>query len=1000
MWPLLLLIGASSAFAEVTVHRFDGEKVYRVTPRNEDEVHALNHLANIMQVDFWRPDSVELVKAEMTVDFRIEADRCSEVESILQHHGLNYEILINNLQAALDRQLDNRARTAGYNYEKYNSWEKIGNPGENKKAIFIDCGFHAREWISPAFCQWFVREAVRTYGKETIMTRLLNNLDFYVLPVMNIDGYVYSWTKSRMWRKTRSVNAGTTCIAVGASTNPCSETYCGSKPESEKETKALTDFIRRNRSTIKAYLTIHSYSQMLLYPYSYTYKLTPNNVKLNSVAKGAIRELATLYGTEYTYGPGAATIYPAAGGSDDWAYDQGIQYSFTFELRDKGRYGFALPESQIKPTCEETMIAVKYIAEYILNYHDKVFRVKLENENQLNLDFWHPHSVQYVLIGKEVDFRVSSDQTNFVQKILEQNQIQYRILFHNLQDEIEKQLDGGKRFRKKYFYTRYNEWEKIAAWTKRMAKKHAKLVSRIEIGKTYEERPMYVLKVGKQSYQKKAIFMDCGIHAREWISPAFCQWFVKEAVMTYGIDKDMTLLLDNINFYVLPVFNIDGYVWTWTKDRMWRKNRSNNSNSDCIGTDLNRNFKASWGSDNYEELHDPCELVYCGSIDWAYDEGIKYSFGFELRDRGQYGFLLPESQIKPTCKETMLAIKVFRVKPQNEKEVSMMKSLPSLIQVDFWYPDSALHIVKQMEVDFHVSAAQSNTAERLLKQNGIPYQIIFDNLQEDIEKQLDGDKNDGYSYEKYNEWDKIGKKSGEGNAIFMDCGVHAREWISPAFCQWFVKEAISTYGKNRDMTHILDNMNFYIVPIVNIDGYVWSWTQNRFWRKNRSNASHSNCIGVDINRNFDAAWNTADSSKNPCEETYCGSAPESEPETKAVASFIRSHLSSIKGYLTMHSYSQMILFPFGYTYEKTANYNELNELAKRAVKAIASLYDLSSGCSDDWVFNQGIKYSFTFELRDKGKYGFLLPESQIKPTCQEIMLAVKLIASYILNKIL
>lgn len=58
----------------------------------------------------------------------------------------------------------------------------------------------------------------------------------------------------------------------------------------------------------------------------------------------------------------------APGGSDDWAYDEGIQYSFTFELRDKGRYGFALPESQIKATCEETTIAVKYIAERILNY--------------------------------------------------------------------------------------------------------------------------------------------------------------------------------------------------------------------------------------------------------------------------------------------------------------------------------------------------------------------------------------------------------------------------------------------------------------------------------------------------------------------------------------------------------------------------------------------------------------------------------------------------------
>lgn len=58
-------------------------------------------------------------------------------------------------------------------------------------------------------------------------------------------------------------------------------------------------------------------------------------------------------------------VDPAAGGSDDWAYDLGVKYSYTFELRDTGRYGFLLPESQIKPTCEETMLAVKYIAAYV-----------------------------------------------------------------------------------------------------------------------------------------------------------------------------------------------------------------------------------------------------------------------------------------------------------------------------------------------------------------------------------------------------------------------------------------------------------------------------------------------------------------------------------------------------------------------------------------------------------------------------------------------------------
>uniref|UniRef100_A0A8D0DXA6 Peptidase M14 domain-containing protein n=1 Tax=Salvator merianae TaxID=96440 RepID=A0A8D0DXA6_SALMN len=254
---------------------------------------------------------------------------------------------------------------------------------------------------------------------------------------------------------------------------------------------------------------------------------------------------------------------------------------------------------------------------------------------------------------------------------------------------------------------------------------------------------------------------------------------------------------------------------------------------------------------------------------------------------------------------------------------------------------------------------------------------------------------------------KVGKPSGLKKAIFMDCGIHAREWISPSFCQWFLKE---TYGKDKNMTDILDNMNFYVLPVFNIDGYIWSWTQNRLWRKNRSTISNSSCVGVDLNRNFNVAWGTIDASKKPCDETYCGSSAESEPETRAVATFIRKQLSSIKAYLTMHSYSQMILFPYGYSYEKTMNHEELNEIAKGAVEAIESLYGKkyrhgtsaatiypSSGCSDDWTYNQGIKYSFTFELRDKGKHGFLLPESEIKPTCEEIMLAVKFIANYILN---
>uniref|UniRef100_A0A3B5M085 Carboxypeptidase B1 (tissue) n=1 Tax=Xiphophorus couchianus TaxID=32473 RepID=A0A3B5M085_9TELE len=248
-----------------------------------------------------------------------------------------------------------------------------------KPAIFMDCGIHAREWISPAFCQWFVNEAVTTYGSDSAMTTLLNSMDVYVLPVFNIDGYVYTHTSDRMWRKTRSRNSGSSCIGtdpnrnfdagwctIGASSNPCSETFCGSTAESEIESKNVANFIRDNKSTIKAYLTVHSYSQLLLFPYSYTFDLAADHSELLTVAKGASAALTSLHGTRYTSGPGAATIYPAAGGSDDWAYDLGIKYSYTFELRDTGYYGFLLPESQIQPTCEETMLAVNYIAAHVL----------------------------------------------------------------------------------------------------------------------------------------------------------------------------------------------------------------------------------------------------------------------------------------------------------------------------------------------------------------------------------------------------------------------------------------------------------------------------------------------------------------------------------------------------------------------------------------------------------------------------------------------------------
>ncbi|XP_010623587.1 mast cell carboxypeptidase A [Fukomys damarensis] len=388
--------------------------------------------------------------------------------------------------------------------------------------------------------------------------------------------------------------------------------------------------------------------------------------------------------------------------------------------------------------------------------------------------------------------------------------------------------------------------------------------------------------------------------------------------------------------------------------------------------------------------------------------------------------------------------KVFRVKPQDEKQASIIKDLAKTNELDFWYPDATHHVAANMTVDFRVSEKEYQSVQSALDENKMHYKILVHDLQEEIEKQFDVDDISGrHSYAKYNNWDKIVAwtekmvnkhpemvsrikigstvednplyvlkigKDGRRKAIFMDCGIHAREWISPAFCQWFVYQATKSYGKNKIMTKLLDRMNFYILPVFNVDGYIWSWTQNRMWRKNRSKNKNSSCIGTDLNRNFDVSWKSSPSSNNPCSDIYRGPAPESEKETKAVTDFIRRHLKSIKAYITFHSYSQMLLFPYGYTTKLPCNQEDLNKVAKIGTDVISTRYEThyiygpiastiypTSGSSLDWAYDLGLKHTFAFELRDRGKFGFLLPESLIKPTCKETMLAVKFIAKYILK---
>ncbi|CAO2603047.1 Carboxypeptidase A1 [Lemmus lemmus] len=252
--------------------------------------------------------------------------------------------------------------------------------GKKRPAIWLNAGIHSREWISQATAIWTARKVMSPGISQGFCFRSVADVTASVVAVLTPGSFSF-FPQNRMWRKTRSRTQGSFCVGVdpnrnwdagfgckiGASSNPCSDTYHGKFANSEVEVKSIVDFVTKH-GNIKAYISIHSYSQLLLYPYGYTSEAASDKKELDEVAKAAVTALTSLYGTKYTYGSIIDTIYQASGSSIDWTYSQGIKYSFTFELRDTGLRGFLLPASQIIPTAEETWLALLTIMDHTLKH--------------------------------------------------------------------------------------------------------------------------------------------------------------------------------------------------------------------------------------------------------------------------------------------------------------------------------------------------------------------------------------------------------------------------------------------------------------------------------------------------------------------------------------------------------------------------------------------------------------------------------------------------------
>ncbi|MDG2054058.1 MAG: M14 family zinc carboxypeptidase [Phycisphaerales bacterium] len=242
--------------------------------------------------------------------------------------------------------------------------------------------------------------------------------------------------------------------------------------------------------------------------------------------------------------------------------------------------------------------------------------------------------------------------------------------------------------------------------------------------------------------------------------------------------------------------------------------------------------------------------------------------------------------------------------------------------------------------------------------------------------------------------------STEKPAILLNGCQHAREWISVMVPMYIAEQLLVGYGTDPQITLLLDSTEVVIVPIVNPDGYVYSHTTERLWRKNRRNNGNGT-FGVDLNRNWDIDWGGPEStSTNSNSDVYIGEGPFSEPETSSMRDLVLSR-DNIVAHIDFHNYSQLILQPWGHTNDLPADYEVINDLGARMNQAIYDVHGesyphgsgstfiyLASGTCEDWHYSQGI-FGYTIELRPSSSQpGFLLGADQIIPTGEENFQAV------------
>ena len=261
--------------------------------------------------------------------------------------------------------------------------------------------------------------------------------------------------------------------------------------------------------------------------------------------------------------------------------------------------------------------------------------------------------------------------------------------------------------------------------------------------------------------------------------------------------------------------------------------------------------------------------------------------------------------------------------------------------------------------------------------------------------------------------DNVEEEEDEPSVFYM-AEHHAREPISLEVNMYVLNHIISNYGSDPTITDEVNNKQIWFMPLVNPNGHkIVTDEVDLWWRKNIRDNNENGSInfgggdGVDPNRNYAWNWGGEGSSGDTYSETYRGPSAFSEPEIQAMRDMLGSH-HFVTG-ITYHSYSELVLFPFGYANNIQApDHDALEELANEMAFTIPGQsggyydpmpsYELypASGTTDDYAYGEYGVFSFTIELGTE----FIPPASQIEGICEDNLEAALILLTRVNRKAL